>query len=142
MEQRCRGTLQVWAEPFVPLRLCKIFNLRTDPFERADITSNAYWEWLIENCFIVYPAQAIAAEFINTFKEFPPAQKAATFTLGDALEKCRPSEPRAEPARRVESAYPRPKSFKCIMIMQILGNMPGISFEGIQLIRVLERVLD
>ncbi len=142
MEQRCRGTLQVWAEPFVPLRLCKIFNLRTDPFERADITSNAYWEWLIENCFIVYPAQAIAAEFINTFKEFPPAQKAATFTLGDALEKLSSLGTAAEPARRVESAYPRPKSFKCIMIMQILGNMPGLSFEGIQLIRVLERVLD
>ncbi len=87
MEQRCQGTLQVWAEPFVPLRLCKIFNLRTDPFERADITSNTYWEFLIENCFIVYPAQAMAAEFIATFKEFPPSQKAATFTLGDALEK-------------------------------------------------------
>jgi hypothetical protein len=67
--------------------LCKIFNLRTDPFERADITSNTYWEFLIENCFIVYPAQAMAAEFIATFKEFPPSQKAATFTLGDALEK-------------------------------------------------------
>jgi hypothetical protein len=87
MEQRCKGTLQVWAEPFVPLRVPKLFNLRMDPYERADVTSNTYWEWVIENIFMVYPAQAIAGQFIATFKEFPPAQKAATFTLGDALEK-------------------------------------------------------
>jgi arylsulfatase len=87
MEQRCQGTLQVWADPFVPLRLPKMFNLRTDPFERADITSNTYWEWVIENVFMVYPAQAIAAQFLATFKDFPPAQKAATFTLDQALEK-------------------------------------------------------
>jgi arylsulfatase A-like enzyme len=87
MEQRVQGTLQVWAEPFVPLRLPKIFNLRTDPYEFADVTSNTYWEWVIENVFMVYPAQDLAAQFIATFKEFPPSQKAATFTLGDALEK-------------------------------------------------------
>jgi len=79
--------LQVWAEPFVPLRVPKLFNLRTDPFERADITSNIYWEWVIENIFMVYPAQDIAAQFMATFREFPPAQKAATFTLDQALEK-------------------------------------------------------
>ena len=87
MEQRCPGTLQVWAEPFVPLRLPKLFNLRTDPYEFADTTSNTYWEWVIENVFMVYPAQDLAAQFIATFKDFPPAQHAATFTLGDALEK-------------------------------------------------------
>ena len=87
MEQRVPGTLQVWAEPFVPLRLPKIFNLRTDPYEFADITSNTYWNWVIENVFMVYPAQDLAAQFIATFQEFPPAQKAATFTLDDALEK-------------------------------------------------------
>jgi arylsulfatase A-like enzyme len=87
MEQRVQGTLQVWAEPFVPLRLPKMFNLRTDPYEFADITSNTYWEWVIENVFMVYPAQDLAAQFIATFREFPPSQKAATFTLGDALEK-------------------------------------------------------
>jgi arylsulfatase A-like enzyme len=87
MEQRAQGTLQVWAEPFVPLRVPKIFNLRTDPYEFADVTSNTYWEWVIENVFMVYPAQDLAAQFIATFKEFPPSQKAATFTLGDALEK-------------------------------------------------------
>jgi len=87
MEQRCKGTLEVWADPFVPLRLPKIFNLRMDPYERADITSNTYWEWVIENVFMVYPAQAIAGQFLATFKEFPPAQKAATFTIDQALEK-------------------------------------------------------
>jgi arylsulfatase A-like enzyme len=87
MEQRVQGTLQVWADPFVPLRVPKIFNLRTDPYEFADTTSNTYWQWVLENVFLVYPAQTLAAQFIATFKEFPPAQKAATFTLGDALEK-------------------------------------------------------
>src|SRR5271168_2793193 len=87
MEQRVQGTLQVWAEPFVPLRLPKIFNLRIDPYEFADITSNTYWNWVIENVFMVYPAQDMAAQFIATFKEFPPSQKAETFTLGDALAK-------------------------------------------------------
>ncbi len=87
MEQRAPGTLQVWAEPFVPLRLPKLFNLRTDPYEFADITSNIYWEWVLENVFVVYPAQDLTAEFIQTFKEFPPAQKAASFTIDQALEK-------------------------------------------------------
>lgn len=87
MEQRCQGTLQVWAEPFIPLRVPKIFNLRTDPYERADQTSNTYWDWVIKHIFIVYPAQTIAAEFMATFKDFPPAQHAATFTLDQALEK-------------------------------------------------------
>jgi arylsulfatase len=87
MEQRCPGTLQVWAEPFVRLRLPKMFNLRTDPFERADITSNAYWEWLIYHGYLVFAAQAVAAQFAATFKEFPPRQEAASFTIDDALAK-------------------------------------------------------
>ena len=52
MEQRCEGTLRLWAEPFVPLRVPKVFNLRTDPFERADITSNTYYDWFIHHDFI------------------------------------------------------------------------------------------
>ena len=52
MEQRVPGTLALWAEPFTPLRVPKIFNLRTDPFERADITSNTYWDWFIDNAYI------------------------------------------------------------------------------------------
>jgi hypothetical protein len=61
MEQRVQGTLQIWSEPFVPLRLPKLFNLRTDPFERADVTSNTYWDWVAENGIIVLTASAMIA---------------------------------------------------------------------------------
>jgi arylsulfatase len=87
MEQRCPGTMQVWAEPFVTLRLPKLFNLRTDPFERADITSNTYYDWLFDHAPQVLAAQAIVQPFLETFKEFPPRQKAASFTIDQALEK-------------------------------------------------------
>ncbi len=87
MEQRVPGTLQVWADPFIPLRVPKIFNLRTDPYERADITSNRYWEWMIENAYLVMAGQPLMAEFLATFVEFPPRQKAASFTIDQALEK-------------------------------------------------------
>ncbi len=87
MEQRAPGTMRVWAEPFVPLRLPKLYNLRTDPFERADITSNTYYDWFVDHAYIVFAAQAIATQFVETFKEFPPRQKAASFTIDQALEK-------------------------------------------------------
>jgi arylsulfatase A-like enzyme len=87
MEQRVQGTLQIWAEPFVPLRLPKLFNLRTDPFERADVTSNTYWDWVAENGILVLTASAVVAQFLDTFKEFPPRQKAATFTIDQAMAK-------------------------------------------------------
>jgi arylsulfatase A-like enzyme len=87
MEQRARGTLQIWAEPFVTLRVPKIFNLRTDPYERADITSNTYYDWLLDHVFLLVPAQAGVAEFLATFKEFPPRQKAASFGVDQVIEK-------------------------------------------------------
>jgi arylsulfatase len=87
MEQRCQGTLQVWAEPFVPLRVPKLFNLRTDPFERADVTSNVYYEWLLENAYLVLAGTTLVAQFLETFKEFPPRQKAASFTIDQAMER-------------------------------------------------------
>jgi arylsulfatase A-like enzyme len=87
MEQRVAGTMQVWAEPFVTLRLPKMFNLRMDPFERADITSNTYWDWMLENAYLVLAAQTLIARFLGTFPEFPPRQKAASFTIDQALEK-------------------------------------------------------
>ncbi|MCR6637604.1 MAG: arylsulfatase [Sporocytophaga sp.] len=87
MEQRAQGTMKIWGEPFVPLRLPKLYNLRTDPFERADITSNTYYDWFIHHAYLIYAAQSIALEFANTFKEFPPRQKAASFTIDQALEK-------------------------------------------------------
>lgn len=87
MEQRCQGTLQVSAEPFVHLRIPKLFNLRTDPFERADITSNTYYDWFLHRDYVVLSAQFVMNKFADTFKEFPPVQKAASFTIDDALAK-------------------------------------------------------
>jgi len=81
MEQRVEGTVALWLEPLVPLRAPKIFNLRTDPFERADVTSNAYWDWYIDRIFLAVPAQAIVGDFLQTFVEFPPRQKAASFSI-------------------------------------------------------------
>ncbi len=75
-EQRSPGTLRLWAEPFTPLRVPKMFNLRTDPFERADITSNTYYDWLIDHVFLMTPAQMLVGEFLATFKEFPLPQNA------------------------------------------------------------------
>ena len=87
MEQRATGTLRIWSEPFVTLRIPKIFNLRTDPYERADITSNSYYDWIFDHVFLLVPAQAYVANFLTTFKDYPQRQKAATFNLDDVLEK-------------------------------------------------------
>jgi arylsulfatase len=86
MEQRCRGTLQVWAEPFTKLRVPKIFNVRTDPYEHADYTSNTYYDWLLDHAFLVVPSQQLVAKFLATFREFPPRQKAASFTIDQVME--------------------------------------------------------
>jgi arylsulfatase A-like enzyme len=87
LEQRCAGTLRVWAEPFIPLRLPKLFNLRTDPYERADITSNTYYDWLIDHSPQLNLGVAVVQPFLATFKDFPPRQKAASFTIDQALAK-------------------------------------------------------
>ena len=87
MEQRVQGTLRIWAEPFVPLRVPKIFNLRTDPFERADITSNTYYDWLLDHAYLLVPAQKYVGDFLATFVEFPPRQKAASFSLDQVMAK-------------------------------------------------------
>ncbi|MXO61056.1 sulfatase-like hydrolase/transferase [Altererythrobacter salegens] len=86
MEQRCTGTLQIWAEPFVTLRTPKLFNLRTDPYENADITSNSYWDWYLDRAFILVPMQGIIGKFLETLKEFPPSQKAGSFNLEKVME--------------------------------------------------------
>jgi arylsulfatase A-like enzyme len=87
MEQRCPGTMQVWAESFTSLRVPKLFNLRMDPFERADITSNTYWDWMLSNAFLVLAGTTLVGRFLETFRAFPPRQKAASFTIDQALEK-------------------------------------------------------
>ena len=85
-EQRAK-TMQLWAEPFVELRIPKLFNLRRDPFERADENSNTYWDWVVDHIFALYPATALTAQQIQSFKEFPPRQKPASFNLDRVLEK-------------------------------------------------------
>jgi arylsulfatase len=86
-EQRAAGTLAVWMEPFVQLRIPKLFNLRTDPFERADATSNTYWDWYFNHAYMLTAAQSLVAQFLATFKDFPPRQKAASFTIDQIIEK-------------------------------------------------------
>jgi arylsulfatase len=87
MEQRVPGTLRIWADPFVARRVPKIFNLRTDPYERADITSNTYYDWLMDHVFLLVPAQDYVGKFLMTFKDYPQWQKAASFNLDEVLQK-------------------------------------------------------
>jgi hypothetical protein len=87
MEQRTPGTMLVWANPFTPLRLPKPFDLHADPYERADITSNTYWDWEVSQPYLIFAAQASTAKFLDTFKEFPPRQKAASFSIDQAMQK-------------------------------------------------------
>jgi arylsulfatase len=87
MEQRAPGTLQVWAEPFTVLRLPKAFDLRADPYERADITSNTYYDWYISNAGVLYGVLAGTEQFLNTFKDYPPRQRASSFSIDQAVQK-------------------------------------------------------
>jgi len=91
MEQRVEATLQAWSEPFVPLRIPLIFNLRRDPYERSQLTSNTYYDWLIDRIFLLVPAQTYVGKFLGTFKDYPPRQKAASFSLDKVMEKLQDS---------------------------------------------------
>ena len=84
-EQRAEG-FDVWQEPFVPLRLPKIFNLRSDPFEIGDHEAMDYSHWRIDRVFLLVPAQQYVGGFLATFKEFPPSQKPGSFSLDQVLE--------------------------------------------------------
>jgi len=86
MEQRLRGTMQLWAEPFTRLRLPKLFNLRTDPYEFADVTSNTYYDWFLHHAYLLYGAWGLTDKWAATFKDFPPVQKPNSFTIDDALK--------------------------------------------------------
>jgi arylsulfatase A-like enzyme len=83
--QRAHG-LDVWQDPFVTLRFPKLFNLRSDPFETADREGMDYNRWRAEHIFLFVPAQQFVGAFLTTFKEFPPSQKAGTFTLDSVLD--------------------------------------------------------
>ena len=87
LEQRAEGTLRVWAEPFTELRVPKIFNLRTDPFERADITSNTYYDWLLSHAYLLVPAQAYVMQMAASLVDFPPRQESSRFNVSAMIAK-------------------------------------------------------
>jgi arylsulfatase len=86
MVQDQAGTLEIWQRQFRGLRSPYLFNLRTDPYEQATITSNTYWDWYFDRSFALYALPDVVGEFLATFEEFPPRQKAASFTIDKALE--------------------------------------------------------
>jgi len=87
LEQRCTGTLQIWAEPFTELRVPKLFNLRTDPYEKADQTSNTYYDWMLDHIYLFVPAQAYVAEMLKSLIEFPQRQRSASFSMDQVMAK-------------------------------------------------------
>ena len=87
MEQRETGTMALWANPFTTLRVPLLFNLRRDPYERAQLTSNTYYDWLLDRVYLLLPASKYVGTFLETFKEFPPRQKAGSFNLEKVMEK-------------------------------------------------------
>lgn len=86
MEQKEMTTLRAWIEPFTPLRVPLLFNLRRDPYERAYFTSNTYYDWMLDRVFLLVPAQLTVRNFMQTFLEFPPRQQAASFSIDQVME--------------------------------------------------------
>ncbi len=80
-EQRAQGNLSIWMNPFTCLRLPRIENLRMDPYERAEITSDQFYDWMVHNVYLNVQGTIIATEFMETFKEYPPSQAPASFTV-------------------------------------------------------------
>ena len=106
-EQRKEGTMGVWAEPFTTLRLQKIFNLFQDPYERADITSNTFWDWQLNHVQTMYGVIADVSEFTSTFKEFPPRSVPPSFNPANIMEDAL-REIKAR--KKLESAFPMLKA--------------------------------
>jgi arylsulfatase A-like enzyme len=90
-EQQTALSTNVWAEPFTKLRLPHIFNLRRDPFERADFNSNVYWDWYMNHVPYLYEAQALVAAQIDNYVKYPPRQKAASFNLDSVMAQLGPA---------------------------------------------------
>jgi arylsulfatase len=85
-EQRMPGTMGVWGEPFTVLRMTKLYNLMQDPFERADITSNTYWDWIMNHVPQVYQGMEGVTDFVASFKEFPPRSVPPSFNPANIME--------------------------------------------------------
>ena len=77
--------MQVWAEPFTTLRLQKIFNLMQDPYERADFTSNTFWDWQLNHVELMYGVMDDVFKFAETFKEFPPRSNPPSFNPANIM---------------------------------------------------------
>jgi arylsulfatase len=90
LEQEAEATLRAWQEPWTPLRVPYIINLRRDPYERGMVTSNSYYDWMIDKVFLLVPAQQYVGKFLVTFKEFPPRQKPASFSIDQVMKKLQP----------------------------------------------------
>ena len=85
MEQRAHG-FDVWQEPLVTLRMPKLFNLRTDPFERADHEAMSYGKWRIDRAYLLLPGATYVGKHLATYKDFPPRQKPGSFNLSEVLK--------------------------------------------------------
>jgi len=103
--QRALST-NVWAEPFVKLRVPHIFHLRRDPFERAEFNSNQYWDWVIDHIPYLYAAQAVVQEQLDNFVKYPPRQRAASFNLDDVMAQLKPAM-EAEKAKEAQVGVKR-----------------------------------
>jgi arylsulfatase len=91
-EQRAKGTMEIWAEPFTKLRFPKVFNLRSDPYERADITSNTYYDWVVsDGAGVFLVSQPVVGKFLATFKDYPPSQRPSSFSIDQLVEKMQKS---------------------------------------------------
>ena len=127
MEQRCPGTLQIWAEPFTELRVPKIFNLRTDPYERADITSNTYYDWLLDHAFMFIPAQAYVAADAADVRRVPAAAEVGQLQPRPGDGEAAGRLPRATKSSARRTWKPRPI---CLYVPGRAGALSRSSAEG------------
>ena len=128
--------MAVWAEPFTKLRLTKLYNLMQDPFERADITSNTYWDWIMNHVPQVYQGMEGVTTFVASFKEFPPRSVPPSFNPANMLEdtlrdiKAKQKLERAFPMLRAERRSRRrvrtsePGRIQMILACGV-GRLPG-----------------
>jgi arylsulfatase len=93
----------------VKLRVPHMFNLRRDPFERADFNSNTYWDWQVDHVPILYQVQAVVAAQIENFVKYPPRQKAASFNLDSVMESLAPAEAAYKKAKAAVAAKAQEK---------------------------------
>ena len=116
-EEQLATTMALWAEPFKKLRLPHIFNLRRDPFERADFNSNTYWDWMVNHAPQLYQVQAVVAAQVENFVKYPPRQKAASFNLDSVMASLGPAQAaykakEAAPEKQAAAKKPEPVGAK------------------------------